>query len=78
MLSILPVGIEVIEGQDNRVPEPKVANFVVMTAILRPRLSTNIDNYADAAFTASIAGNTLNVSSVLANSAGLFFCVLWR
>jgi len=68
LLSVLPSGVEVLEGQDNRVPEPSATDFVVMTAIQRPRLATNIDSAADVAFVGSIAGTTLTVSSVTLGS----------
>jgi hypothetical protein len=68
LLSILPDGTEVIEGQDNDVAEPIGPDFVVMTPILRNRLSTNIDDYVDATFTGSIAGTTLTVSDVHAGA----------
>ena len=64
LLSILPAGIEVVRAEYNRVPEPKVADFVVMTATSRNRLATNIDDYEDVRFTGSIAGTTLTVDSV--------------
>lgn len=64
LLSILPDGIEVVEGQDNRVPEPKASDFVIMTVIRRQRLATNIDTYADARFIGSIAGDTMTVDEV--------------
>jgi hypothetical protein len=64
LLSILPGGIEVVRGQDNRVPEPEGNDFVVMTPILRERLETNVDTYADTAFIGSISGGTLTVASV--------------
>lgn len=64
LLSVLPAGAEVVEGQDNRVPEPMSPNFVVMTVIAGPRISTNLDEYFDSLFTGSIAGNTLTVSAM--------------
>lgn len=59
LLSILPSGIEIVRGQDNRVAEPSGTDFVVMTPILRERLSTNVNSYVDAVFTGSISGSTL-------------------
>lgn len=41
LLQVLPTGWEVFEGQDNRVPEPAGADFVVMNVISRTRLETN-------------------------------------
>lgn len=64
LLGILPDGIEVVKGQENRVPEPAGANFVVFNITGDERLSTNIDEYHDCAFTASIAGTLMNVVSV--------------
>lgn len=48
LLSVLPTGIEVIQGQDNRVPEPKGPDFVVMTPMSRARLATNTDSWTGA------------------------------
>lgn len=61
--AILP-SADIIQGQDNRVPEPVNTNFVVMTAMRRDRLETNIDTYADALVTGSISGQTLTVMGV--------------
>ncbi len=60
--AILPIGTDVIQGQDNRVPEPANVNFVVMTAIRRDRIETNIDTYADTLFNGSINGSVLTVT----------------
>ncbi len=64
LLGILPAGIEVVRGQDNRVPEPSGSDFIVFWPLRRRRLSTNIDAFADAAYTASIAGTLMTVSAV--------------
>ena len=47
LLSVLPVGTACIRGLDNRVPEPIGMDFVVMTPMLRERLSTNVSTYRD-------------------------------
>lgn len=60
---VLP-GIEVVEGQDNRVPEPKSDDFIVMTCIQSPRLGTNVEEFIDVQFTASISGTTMTVTAV--------------
>ena len=65
LLSILPAGVEVIEGQDNRVGEPESTNFVVMTPLFKERLETNHIVYADVAFTGAISQTTLTVSNVI-------------
>lgn len=55
LLACLPAGMEIIQGQQNRVPEPISSEFVVMTKSMRERISTNKDDYVDAVFTGSIA-----------------------
>ncbi len=47
-------GSEVIRGQDNRVPEPKEGDFVVMTPIMRERLEMNTDIFVQPQGTVSI------------------------
>jgi hypothetical protein len=42
LLGILPVGTAVVQGQPNRVAEPGVADFVVMTPLDRAPLATPI------------------------------------
>lgn len=64
LLDILPSGTEVLQAQQNRVPEPKADDFVIMTPRRRDRLETNIDRYTDTFFTASIADTTLTVSAI--------------
>lgn len=59
ILTIVPTGTEVIRAQANRVPEPKGSDFVLMTVILRTRLSTNVDITQDVIFNGSIAGTIL-------------------
>lgn len=63
LLFILPNGIEVIAGLDNKVPEPEGSDFVITTPIRRRRISTNVDSYADCLFTGSIAGQILTIVS---------------
>lgn len=79
LLSVLPAGVEVVSGQDSRVPEPADVDFVVMTPITRERLSTNYTVWADCSFTGSVSGMTLTVTSVqrgtIANGAPLFWPV---
>jgi hypothetical protein len=42
LLGILPSGIEVVIGQENRVSEPDADNFVIMWPTLRKRLATTL------------------------------------
>lgn len=71
LISILPAGVEVIEGQDNRVPEPEGTEFVVMTPIGRPRMGTNFDEAKDCAFIASISAAVMDVTEMLLGSIAL-------
>lgn len=64
LLDILPDGIEVFIGQENRVPEPEVDDFVVMTATGRRRLATNIDKDSDCTFIGEITALVLTASDV--------------
>lgn len=47
LLGILPAGTEVVKGQDKGVGEPIGPDFVELTQISMPRLSTNVDTYTD-------------------------------
>jgi len=47
LLSIVAAGVEVVNGQDNRVPEPLGDDFLVMTPLGQSRLSTNGETYTD-------------------------------
>jgi hypothetical protein len=60
----MATGVEVYEGQDNRVPESPFPDQVVMTPIRSPRLTTNVDDYADGLFTGSITGTTMTITAV--------------
>lgn len=62
--SVLPSNVEVDAGLQNNVSEPANPNFALVTQLYKRRLRTNIDTYADTAFTASSAGNVLTVSEV--------------
>jgi hypothetical protein len=56
--------LNVIVAEQNRIPSPQGADFVVMTPIRFERIETNVNSYADAKFTGSIAGTTLTVSAI--------------
>ncbi len=62
LTGILPPGTEIIRGLDNRVPEPKASDFVILTPIRRERLATNSHIPADCAFEASVSGNQMTVT----------------
>lgn len=68
LMDVLPGGTPVIRAQANRVPQPAQADFVLMTPILRKRMSFNraswSDAYADCKFTGSIAGNVMTVTYI--------------
>lgn len=62
--AVLPDGVEVIQAQVNRVPEPAGKEFVVMTPLRQDRLRTNVHSGEDAKFTGSISGTALTVTAV--------------
>lgn len=76
LIAVLPtVGsdgkpISVLAAQQNRVPEPSGADFVILTPVRRPRIETNIDSYADAKFTGSISGSTMTIIYVYPQFTG--------
>jgi hypothetical protein len=43
LLSVVPAGVEVVQAQVNRVPEPAGDTFIIMTPVRRMRLATNTD-----------------------------------
>ncbi len=66
LLDVLPSGtVDVIQGKDNKVPEPALPNYVVMTPTRRSRLSTNGDSFVDSLFTGSIAGTVMTIATVV-------------
>lgn len=65
LLNYLDPAVEVVLAQDNRVPEPSVPDFVVMTPLRRDRLATNIDTYQDCAFIGFINATVLTVSQMI-------------
>jgi hypothetical protein len=70
LTAVLPAGMPVVQGQDNRVPEPAGTDFVVFWPLRRPRLATNIDSYVDAVFTGYITGTMLTITAVSFKYAG--------
>ena len=55
---------QIIQGQVNRVPEPQATDFIVMWPLMRNRLATNIDDWLDNSFVASITSNVLDVTHI--------------
>lgn len=47
LISVLPAGVDVIQAQQNRTPEPSGDDFVTMTPLVRTRLATDITTFAD-------------------------------
>lgn len=68
LLAILPVDTEVLQSQVNRVAEAEGDDFVMMTPMRRPRLSTNRQTNRDCGFIASAEGNVLTVATMLAGT----------
>lgn len=64
MLDVLPAGYDVVLGGDNRVPEPKISKFAVMSPLRFERISTNYDDFQDVKFVGSVSGTTMTVTEV--------------
>lgn len=68
LAAVLPATVEIVQAQDNRVPEPQGSDFIIMTPMRRDRLETNVDTPFDCLFTASInaglAGGTMTVTAM--------------
>ncbi len=66
LAQVLPSSVEIIAGNDNRVPSPRASSFVIMTPLRFARLRTNIDTPEDVRFTGSIAASpaVLTVTAV--------------
>ena len=67
LLACVP-NIEVVRGQDNRVPEPLGTDFITMTPILSERIHNNIRDYVDAVFVGSITDTTLTITDAIYGS----------
>lgn len=61
---IIAADFVAVVGQVNRVPEPVGSNYAVMWPLRMPRLATNLDDFADTKFTASIDDTSLIVTAV--------------
>ena len=64
LLDILPPGVEVVNGLDNRVSEPTSLDFCTLTPISSVRLETNSTDFIDVFFQGSVSGTALTVSTV--------------
>jgi hypothetical protein len=47
LLGWLTSSVEIVRAQQNRVPEPTAADFVVMLPVTRERISTNVVTFSD-------------------------------
>lgn len=70
LLAELPDGTEVVLAQGNRVPEPKGADFIVMTPLRFDRLATNLDSSLDLKMEGSIAADVMTITAVSPRSPG--------
>jgi len=61
--AVLPPGVDVEQGQVNRVPSSAGPNYVIMSPLRRRRLGTNETSYVDNVFTGSVTGTVLTVSA---------------
>lgn len=58
------VDMEVFRFNENRVPEPTVLDYIILTPVRKERISTNIDIVVDVKFTASIVADVMTVTAV--------------
>lgn len=58
ILSIMPAGVEAIQGQDNFVPMPGAGDFIVMTPAKREQFSQTAHAYDGSAGTEEISRST--------------------
>jgi hypothetical protein len=56
--------IQVVQGQQSRVPEPSDSDYIVFWPLGDPRLATNIDVFGDCTFYGQVTGSTLSVNQV--------------
>lgn len=68
LLSILPVGVEVVQGQANRVPEPGSLDHIIFTPSSRRQLSTTTHQYNAANMAPSTTSGSYPLGSSLPTS----------
>ena len=71
LLGILPSGVDIIQGQVNRVAQPSSPDYIVYWPLRQSRLSTNIVETYDNQFMGSISGSTLVVAEPVLFSSPL-------
>lgn len=73
LISIMPDGMIIQQGQSNRVAEPNTGSYIIYWPIYQRRLSTNIEDTADNIIVANINGTVLNVSNITQQESSLGF-----
>lgn len=58
LLAVLPTGVEVIQGQQNRAPEPRGPNHIVMTPARRDQMASTTHDYDQAEGTNTVTRST--------------------
>lgn len=71
IVGALPAAVEVFQGQENRVPEPSVADFIVMYSLRQERLGTTVTDFFDNVLTGSVAGTVLTVTAISQSEGGI-------
>lgn len=64
LVSVLPSGVEVLLGQQNRIPEPQATAYAVIWPLRHRRLATNLHSFQDCFFDGQIAGVAMAVGTV--------------
>lgn len=64
LVSVLPTGVDVLLGQQNRIPEPSYPAYTVIWPLRHKRLATNLHSFEDCFFPGTIAGTAMMVGTV--------------
>jgi hypothetical protein len=56
LTAVLPAGVAVVQGQQNRVPMPN-GDFVQMTTVVMPKLATSVSSWQDPGFNPGVEKN---------------------
>jgi hypothetical protein len=66
--AVMPAGTKIMQGQANRVPEPKETNYLVMWPTMFNRLATNVRSGTYVSMIGSITGDVLTITSLVSYS----------
>lgn len=64
LIAVLPEGVDIFIGVQNRVPETRDGRFVIMVPLRMTRLRTNVDSSSDTRFVGSALDDVMTVTEV--------------